>query len=124
MYRIALVCLLAGVAGCNTGKPAENATIGDLIEHMRSSGIPGDYYPSNQTFAEGNVKELGADEYGSFLGGSIECLVLHFPDESKAKSLEKTGLAGGTCHRNGKFVIMVRGGEEKVISAFKQFGRR
>ena len=64
---------------------------------------------------------IGAKEGGSFTGDGVSIEVYLFEDVSRAESLEKSGFSGTPCHRNGRFILMVTEGKNKVLPLFMKF---
>jgi hypothetical protein len=96
--------------------------VADLIEHFKKAGLDGVYLDgSGMEALHLAPQQLGAEEGGSYMGDGLALFVYRFRDEAKARELEKSGLNGSPCHRNGPFVVMVQKGEDKVLPAFKKF---
>lgn len=89
-------------------------TVGDLVQHFEGKGVVGTYTP-------GAAALFGAKEVGAFESPAIDATILRFEDRSQAESLEKSGFQGRTCHRNGRFILIVRQGEDQILPAFKSF---
>lgn len=108
---VGLVLVMLLVPGCG-GKG--NRTIGDLVQHFKAKGLEGKYQPKWASL-------LGAKEGGGYAGDGFNAELYLFEDEARAESLEKTGANRMTCHRNGRFILLVYTGEEKLLPAFKSF---
>jgi hypothetical protein len=91
-----------------------NATMGDLIQHLKKAGVHGEY---RQTFAV----LAGAKESGVYTGDGFSAELFLFDNIETAKSMEKTGANGVQCHRNGRFVLLEGRGKEKILPAFSSF---
>jgi len=89
-------------------------TIGDLIQHFKKSGLHGEYQPKI-------AAPIGAKEAGGYSGEGFRIEACLFEDLSSAESLEKSGYAGATCHRNGKIILLIHEGESDVLPVFKKF---
>src|SRR5262245_34210280 len=91
---IATVCwatvLFVGVHGCSRGS-LPNATIGDLVQHFKQSGLQGEYQPKFAVL-------IGAKEGGGYSGDGFSVEMYLLEDVSKAESLEKSGFSGKPCH--------------------------
>ncbi len=101
--------LLIGIHGCS-GSSQRNATIGDLVQHFKKSGLQGEYYPKFAGL-------IGAKEGGSYSGDGFEVEIYIFEDVTMAESLEKSR----SCYRNGRFILSVYEGEAKVLPLFNRF---
>jgi len=64
---------------------------------------------------------IGAKEGGRYSGDGFSVEIYLFEDLSKAESLEKSGFSGSPCYRNGKFILLIDDGENKVIPIYKRF---
>jgi len=104
-----LLCALIG--GCNWHLLNDSRTPGDLVEHLTDAGFAG-------TFEFKFVGLIGAEDGGGFRGDNFSVEFYLFNDVSKAKSLEKTGLSGMRCYRNGNFVLFAHEAPEGLITAF------
>jgi hypothetical protein len=65
--------------------------------------------------------QLGAAEGGSYLGPGVSLFLYRFADEDRARSLERSGLNGAKCYRNGTLVLVILKGEDKVLPVFQRF---
>ena len=108
---LAFVVLLMSI-GCGGGR--DSRTIGDLVQHFRETGINGEYSP---TFAG----MIGATEGGRYFADDFRVEIYVFKELSQAESLEKSGLAGSACHRNGRFILITMEGEKDVLPVFNSF---
>jgi hypothetical protein len=99
------------VSGCARHS---NKTVGDLVQYFKQSGLQGEYQPMWAVL-------IGAKEGGSYSGNGFSVEIYLFDDLSKAESLEKSGFSGKPCHRNGKFILLIYEGENKVVPLFKRF---
>lgn len=112
--KYAFVCIAAlsiVVAGCST---KSSRTVGDLVEHFRESGFEGTFKPN---FAG----MMGAEEGGNFEDDEFLVVLYRFENESRADSLEKSGMSGYQCYKNGSFIMIGDDSPDGLISAFKDW---
>ena len=89
-------------------------SVGDVIQHLERGGTVGVYKPLNGS-------HFGAKEGGLYTGDGFEVTIVLFEDQSEAERMERNGHYGRRCYRNGRFVLIGRKGEEKVLGMFKSF---
>jgi hypothetical protein len=105
------------------GKAANERSIGDLVEHFQKNGLNGKYFPC---FALAGSEECGiymdSDRFVETTETkSFQITIYRYSNEDKAKSLEKTGVAGNRAWLNGCLVVVIYKGEKKVLPVFNKF---
>tara|TARA_R110000824_G_scaffold311766_3_gene498898 strand:+ start:2409 stop:2768 length:360 start_codon:yes stop_codon:yes gene_type:complete len=108
VFAIVLFGLIPGCGGPDT------RTVGDLVEHFKANGIDGQF---QQKFAG----LIGASDGCGYRGEGFSVEFYTFDDVSKAESLEKTGMYGTDCIRNGSFVLVPHEATDDILKAFADF---